>query len=156
MTPAITAAKRILERHWDKTLPVNPSAIAYEMGVKITYDPRLSLSGYFDFDAIGPTQPVIFVNPRDSSVRQRFTIFHELGHYVLGHGPSPRDSCPAPRQGGYNVNEVAANQFAAEMIMPSDAVFLYANGNYSIAQMAALFGVSETAMTIRLERLGIL
>ena len=40
--------------------------------------------------------------------------------------------------------------------MPSDVVFLYANGDYSLAQMAHLFNVSEQAMRIRLERLGIL
>ena len=49
-----------------------------------------------------------------------------------------------------------ANQFAAEMILPSDVVFLYANGDYSLARMAQLFNVSEQAMRIRLERLGIL
>ena len=49
-----------------------------------------------------------------------------------------------------------ANQFAAEMILPSDVVFLYANGDYSLVRMAQLFNVSEQAMRIRLERLGIL
>ena len=151
MTTAVEAAKQILERHWDKTLPVNPSAIAYDMKARIEYDPNLSHSGFFNLDANG--KPVIYVNPQDSAVRQRFTIFHELGHYVLGHGPSPRDSGPSS---GYDSNEIAANQFAAEMIMPSDAVFLYAAGSNSVAQMADLFAVSATAMRIRLERLGLL
>lgn len=154
MSSAIETAKRTLERHWDKTLPVNPSAIAYAMGAKIVYDPDLSISGYFDFQ--DDRKPVIYVNPLDSFVRQRFTIFHELGHYALGHGPSARDPSQNYDRQNYDICEVMANQFAAEMIMPSDVVFLYANGDYSLAQMAHLFNVSEQAMRIRLERLGIL
>lgn len=155
MSPAIDAAKQTLERHWDKTLPVNPSAIAYAMGAKIIYDPLLSVSGYFELDEDKKT-PIIYVNPLDSAVRQRFTIFHELGHFVLKHGPSPRDPSQNYNRQNYDRAEVMANQFAAEMIMPSDIVFLYANGDYTIGQMAQLFNVSEKAMRIRLKSLGIL
>lgn len=154
MSSAIETARRILERYWDKTLPVNPLAIAYAMDIKIVYKPDLSISGYLDF--LDDGKPVIYVNPRDSLVRQRFTIFHELGHYALDHGPSARDPAQIYDRQNYNLREVMANQFAAEMIMPSDVVFLYANGNYTLAQMAQMFNVSEQAMSIRLNRLGIL
>lgn len=154
MSSAIEAAKRTLDRHWDKTLPVNPSAIAYAMGAKIVYDPDLHISGYFDFQDDG--KPVIYVNPFESFVRQRFIIFHELGHYVLEHYSSPRDPSQNDERQDGDLDEFMANQFAAEMIMPSDVVFLYANGDHSLAQMAHLFNVSEQAMRIRLERLGIL
>lgn len=146
---AVEAAKRVLGRYWDKALPVNPSAILYAMGVKIVYDPDLSASGCLDLQDDG--RPVVHINPRDSFTRQRFTLFHELGHYILGHdhgAPDSSQDCTSC--------EVMADQFATEMILPSDAVFLYANGDYSLARMAQLFNVSEQAMRIRLERLGIL
>lgn len=145
----VEAAKRVLGRYWDKTLPVNPSAILYAMGVRIVYDPDLSTSGCLDLQGDG--KPVIHISPRDTFMQQRFTLFHELGRYVLGHGPVALDFSQ-----NHALVEVMANQFAAEMILPSDVVFLYANGDYSLARMAQLFNVSEQAMRIRLERLGIL
>lgn len=149
MSPAVEAARRILGRYWDKALPVNPSAILYAMGVRIVYDPNLSASGCLDLQDDG--RPVIRISPRDSFMRQRFTLFYELGRYVFEHGPVALDSSRNHASG-----EVMANQFAAEMILPSEAVFLYANGDYSLVRMAQLFNVSEQAMRIRLERLGIL
>lgn len=145
---AVEAAKRVLGRYWDKTLPVNPSTIIYAMSVRIVYAPEFFVSGYLDLQ---DGKPVIHINPRDSFTRQRFTLFHELGHYVLGHGSGTPDSSQ-----GSTSYEVMADQFAMEMILPSDVVFLYANGDYSLARMAQLFNVSDQAMRIRLERLGIL
>ena len=150
MLQAVDAAKRTLAQYWDKTLPVNSSAIAYRMGVQIFFVPDLPVSGCFDNDGEG--KPVIYVNPSESAVRQRFTIFHEMGHYVLGHGPSPRHIDPGYDKSHYNPKETAANQFAAEMIMPEGAVRLLAQ-NHSLAELAAVFSVSERAMAIRLQRL---
>lgn len=62
----------------------------------------------------------IYVNILDPEVRQRFTIAHEIGHILLGHeGISYRD----PNYQKYNdfikrMNEVNANSFAAELLMP--------------------------------------
>lgn len=62
----------------------------------------------------------IYVNILDPEVRQRFTIAHEIGHILLGHeGISYRD----PNNEQYNdlvkrMNEVSANGFAAELLMP--------------------------------------
>lgn len=62
----------------------------------------------------------IRVNKYEPLVRQRFTIAHEIGHILLGHdGISYRD----PNYQKYNdfikrMNEVNANSFAAELLMP--------------------------------------
>lgn len=151
MSNVATIAQDTLNNYWDHNLPVNPFAIAYNMGVSIYFDPTLRVSGYFDYDN---ERPFVLINPKESLVRQRFTVFHELGHYILGHAPSPRDpDC------NYNINnfrseERDANAFAAEMIMPEEAVHLYVNKGYKVSDMARLFDVSEQAMRIRLERLG--
>jgi len=68
---------------------------------------------------VPPGMPVIAVNSNRPLCRRRFSVAHELGHYVLGHnslvfsesgggGMIKRD----PRQ------ERAANAFAAEFLMP--------------------------------------
>lgn len=62
----------------------------------------------------------IRINKYEPLVRQRFTIAHEIGHILLGHeGISFRD----PNNQKYNdfvkrMNEVNANSFAAELLMP--------------------------------------
>lgn len=153
MSP-IDAAQRTLEQHWDKTLPVNAVAVANNSGVDVYFDPSLVMSGQFTYDNEG--KPVIYINPNEAKQRQRFTVFHELGHYVMGHGPSLREPYKRASEYPVDANEVAANTFAAEMIMPREAVHFYTTmKTYGLTQLAKLFWVSETAMRIRLERLGL-
>lgn len=64
----------------------------------------------------------ILVNVLDSPQRQRFTKAHEIGHAVLGHtgknGISNRDTSRTV----YDADEVAANKFAAELLMPKKLI----------------------------------
>jgi Zn-dependent peptidase ImmA (M78 family) len=67
--------------------------------------------------------PVIGVNSHHPPVRQRFTVAHELGHYLLG----DEDSLHIDRElrlrsnlssQGVDSDEIEANLFAAELLMP--------------------------------------
>ena len=103
-----------------------------------------------------PGGPVIEYNMADSMTRQRFTIAHEIGHYVLQHGNAPRDSA---QNFGSRVNspiERDANQFAAELLMPEEAVVAMINQGYrSPETLAQLFMVSPAAMGYRLANLSL-
>lgn len=68
----------------------------------------------------------ISVNQFEPEYRQRFTIAHELGHIILGHkGISYRFSDVSKYKNTIDrMNEVAANKFAAELIMPKKLVKL--------------------------------
>ena len=102
----------------------------------------------------------IYVNPDDSLERQRFTIAHELGHYVNGHLDDStkmlRDSNQSYSQDNYDYREYEANTYAAELIMPkSKLVFLLENeGLKTIEDLARVLIVSKKAMEIRLKNLG--
>ncbi len=68
---------------------------------------------------------IIMVNPTHSIERQRFTIAHELGHLVLHQYTSPHaDGMQRVRfrddtsSAGTDRDEIEANQFAAELLMP--------------------------------------
>lgn len=63
---------------------------------------------------------VIRINMYEPLVRQRFTIAHEIGHILLGHGGiSYRDtSYTIYKDLIERMNEVSANTFAAELLMP--------------------------------------
>lgn len=69
---------------------------------------------------------VILINEFEPDYRQRFTIAHELGHIILGHeGISYRFSDMSKYKNTIDrMNEVAANKFAAELIMPEKLVKL--------------------------------
>ena len=62
----------------------------------------------------------IRVNKYEPLVRQRFTIAHEIGHILLSHeGISYRDtSYTIYKDLIERMNEVSANAFAAELLMP--------------------------------------
>jgi Zn-dependent peptidase ImmA (M78 family) len=100
--------------------------------------------------------PAIIFNTDDSSARQRFTIAHELGHFVLGHGTSPRDTSNVFSSSAGNPIERAANQFAAHLLMPADAIrMMISQGHSSTDALAKIFGVSTAAMSYHLVNLGL-
>lgn len=68
---------------------------------------------------------VIRVSDRIDNVgAQRFSIAHELGHFVLGHQESPVPLCDAvvSRRSESAEIELEANSFAAELLMPESLV----------------------------------
>lgn len=70
------------------------------------------------------TNREIIVNQFEPEYRQRFTIAHEIGHIILGHkGISyGSDDLTKYKDTIARMNEVAANNFAAELIMPEKLV----------------------------------
>jgi hypothetical protein len=87
--------------------------------------------------------------------RRRFTIAHEIGHFVL----HPHRLAPQ-RGGGVNAawqaQEREADLFAAELLMPEDlvreAVFSYGP---DVERLADHFDVSRQAMQTRLKWMGL-
>ena len=101
-----------------------------------------------------------YVNRDEPNTRERFTIAHELGHYVLhlqGHLDEGgfRDDrstiLTAFRQSGATSPlEREANQFAAEILMPEPLIREYAPISDPM-DLGRIFGVSAEAMRIRLD-----
>lgn len=166
---AIYMAKSVLNRHWNGRFPVDVHEIAHRMGVIVNNSPtgNLNLGDAFHeklsgrFDIIN-NQAVCTINSSDSWVRRRFTLAHELGHYVLDHGSGFRDTAYS-FEVTPDYRETEANYFAAELLMPTEYIQNYLqqnnvniDNNWSIREMANFFDVSERAIYVRLEYLGIL
>ncbi|WP_052328795.1 ImmA/IrrE family metallo-endopeptidase [Porphyromonas catoniae] len=99
---------------------------------------------------------VISVNKGHSRNRQRFTLAHELAHYVL-HKSEKESFTDTVFFRGMSVNniEYAANDFAAKLLMPEDRVRrLVREGVASVETLAESFGVSVAAMLYRVKQLG--
>lgn len=115
----------------------------------------------------GANGAVVVVNAAHHPFRRRFTIAHECGHHVL-HGLEMhidsakfRDERSAT---GEDRDEVEANAFAAELLMPEEAVRARVPSPIQLVDQGLLvehlankvFKVSADAMTWRLMRLGLL
>ncbi|UIL53975.1 ImmA/IrrE family metallo-endopeptidase [Pantoea agglomerans] len=152
----VKTARNLLNKYWKGGLPIDPSKIAALEGLRVepfADNASKSLSGELVPD--GDTAIIKF-NPSDSAKRQRFTIAHELGHYMLGHGHAFRDPSSHFSMSYYDQREVDANQFAAEVLMPEVAVkvLLKQRKITDVAELARLFDVSVNAMSYRLKKLG--
>lgn len=98
---------------YNKQVPeVNVEEIAKKMGLKVSYC-IMPESGNLE-------EKNIKVNTLDAPVRQRFTIAHELGHYLL-HKPDDvvyRDVIDNYDTLFDRIREREANNFAADLLMP--------------------------------------
>jgi len=101
---------------------------------------------------------IIGINGSQAPVRQRFSIAHELGHFVLHHEAEHLVELDAQLAGESHApgfdgrKEQAANNFAAELLMPGDWVRADAR-SYSLSRLAKRYDVSEAAMAFRLTNL---
>ena len=102
---------------------------------------------------------LLFVNGAQAAVRRRFTLAHEFGHRRLGHA-SVIDRPADLTDLHVDPAEVAANYFAAEFLVPADAVRRWARGRRmgldEVVRLAAEYGVSAKMARIRLETAGVL
>ena len=111
---------------------------------------------------------IIGINKAHPPTRQRFSLAHELGHYLL-HSKSTQIFVDASTiffrdelaSEGSDKEEIEANTFAAELLMPESVLRqiirqqpLDAFDDRAVQRLAAKFGVSVQALTIRLTRLG--
>lgn len=150
------------ERGIDKP-PVDVRKLARHLDLSVQIDslPR-DISGFLYRKG---AHKVIGVNVRHPLERQRFTIAHEIGHFVLGHA---HDEVHVDHNFGFifrderssrgsSKEEIEANAFAAALLMParflmndlSSKAFDVVKSN-DIPRLAKRYGVSVQALSIRL------
>jgi Zn-dependent peptidase ImmA (M78 family) len=133
----------------DAELPVPVEAIAEDLlGLQVAESEDLAASGI-----LLPPERQIWLNAGEGASRRRFTLAHELGHWVCQHleGKTAPIYCRAEDVGSdpaAKADEREANVFAAELLMPEAAVRDVFAG--SVGECAEAFGVSEEAMRWRL------
>lgn len=129
--------------------PIPVHEIAEQSGVNVVFADfgkhSETVAGFCDFKARR-----LYVNSKDPSVRQSFTIAHELGHWVLHRDEFLRDPSKypvLPRFAEPNQDdpfEKEANKFAACLLVPSR--LLAPVKGAPVAKLAEMFGVSRTMM----------
>jgi hypothetical protein len=139
--------------------PIDTEGLARELGLKVYRDPlERGVYGKLTKDPAAPSGFAIYVNSFDAPVRQRFTIAHEIAHYVL-HRDLINDEIvdrEMYRSRLSNEYETQANRLAAEILMPSDLVRREFARDQDWESLARRFKVSPAAMEIRLQGLRLL
>ncbi len=147
-------AREVLMKTGEASPPIPVQAIARELGVGVFARPMP--------DALSAMiirhgeNAVIGVNSNHVATRQRFSIAHELGHFVMDEKAQhfiefdPQSAGDPPNYDWEK--ERRANMFAAELLMPADRVRADA-GSYSLSRLARRYGVSDAAMGFRLANL---
>ena len=106
---------------------------------------------------------VIGVNSDHPETRQRFTMAHELGHYLLGHHERAGDyddrfhfDLTEGTPPGFDWRaERSANDFAADLLMPRRLIAAEFKKSQDPTTLATRFNVSQVAMGFRLVNLGL-
>lgn len=172
-----TKAEKLAQKIWQENgasvpVDVNAVAAAHRIGIK-TEAMEDDVSGMMVTSEAGIAS--ILINADHAVVRQNFSTAHELGHYFLHRSTSPvfvdskkgaqvffRDGKAAT---GTHYQEIEANAFAAELLMPETEIRKIFPEKISameldyfedeIEKVAKNWKVSKSALTIRLNRLGI-
>jgi len=165
-------AKEVIEKYSVFNTPIDVFKIAENLGLEIrSEDLGVNVSGVL---LIKNNKGIIGYNEKEnvSSVRKRFTIAHEIGHYILHSSDKNlfvdhknfkaiyRDSNSAK---GEIMQEKEANAFAAALLMPKKLIRdMVDNENFDFFEestqsriniLAKEFKVSGMAMSIRLSNM---
>jgi Zn-dependent peptidase ImmA (M78 family) len=150
-------------KKFEGIFPVPLKEIAKELGYKVVYfvDKKdQDISGYVHYGEM-----TIGLNSKDSDLRQRFTLAHEIGHILNGDGKDggiELDYRSNMTLNSSDLKEVKANKVAAELLMPSQEFKLkfkeikneyYDSVKITIFKLSIYFQASEEACRIRAENL---
>ncbi len=175
ITRASRAAQELLEQAAVSSLPVKVHQLAKQRAFVMRDPLPNDVSGMLIPAASDSKKPwIIVLNKTHAPQRQLFTLAHELGHIMLHQYTTPhadgaqrirfRDGASST---GTDRDEIEANQFAAELLMPAKLLFprLREIGLESwdgdppqevsdkLADLAHECGVSMQALIVRLTNL---
>ena len=147
-------AEQVLRENFITAPPVDIYEIAKNEGLSVEIkdfgDKFNNVSGY-----IKPEIRTIFVNSRDSENRRKFTIAHELGHWILHR--NKLESEPEKYAVLYRIPlgrrqddpiEQEANYFAANLLVPEEMLVARRNGKTD-EELATEFDVSRDVIGYR-------
>ncbi|MBI5229961.1 MAG: ImmA/IrrE family metallo-endopeptidase [Candidatus Magasanikbacteria bacterium] len=162
-TKAKQEAEKIFQDFAITIAPIDVKSIAEKMGIEISYAPSAKYSGMLIRKS--DKKSLMGINNNESTGRMRFTIAHELGHYIL----HPRDSVNIDYRDKHHSiqksqKEKLADFFAANLLMPESLIkndfnFATKKGIFfedDLINLADKYQVSGEAMKWRLVNLNLI
>ncbi len=155
----VKKAEEVLEQNFVQEPPVDIYDLAglngLEVVEKVFPDELSHISGLI---ANEDSKPRVYVNLSDAPNRQKFTVAHELGHWLLHADELSKNPNLSIlfriAIGELNKDpwEREANIFAANLLVPLPLLGKYRNGKTN-EELASLFGVSKDVIGYRLDLL---
>jgi hypothetical protein len=159
MLDRVDADERVIVERYISAGPVRVGELALALGLEVIRTPLAPrISGLIQPSAKSRAGYEIKVNKYEVPERQRFTVAHELGHFLLHKreiGNGVIDSIMY-RSSLTSKKEAEANKLAADIIMPAALVTAAlrdlggALTSEVVKELAAMFRVSIPAMKVRL------
>jgi Zn-dependent peptidase ImmA (M78 family) len=148
-------AGQIIE-HFQQEAPVNVVGIADALGINVWEDNLTPISGKLFIDKLngGKSGFSIVINSTESLPRKRFTVAHEIAHFILHREDLENgivEDALFRNSGLSSKKETEANKLAADILMPYPLITkLMENGIRTIEDLADALEVSKAAISIRL------
>ncbi|WP_164749833.1 ImmA/IrrE family metallo-endopeptidase [Nitratireductor alexandrii] len=159
-------ASELIERY-TADAPVRIETLIEALGVELERKAELHPRIAGQIERLDDGTFKISVNKDDHYYRRRFTMAHELAHYLLhrnliGSGVDDTKAYRSLDIGRFNnrqilpEHETEANRIAAKLLMPARLVrACYEDTHGDVSEMAKRFQVSAEAMGYRLQSLGL-
>jgi len=134
--------------------PVSLRDVVSALNLEVVQASREPFASEAALQPLGDGHAIVLHGDSDER-RRRFTIAHEIGHFVLHPGRPRRERGGRVTEAG-RMEEREADVFAAELLMPERLVreAVYEQG-LDVSRLADRFLVSRTAMQHRLRFLGL-
>lgn len=143
-------ALKLIKATNQTTFPINLNMIVKYLGIYAVSTEKagklnLKVSAFIDINS-----KILVYNSNDSVVRQRFSVAHEIGHFVLNH-KGVNES--------FNINsstpiEKEANIFAGEILIPYPEIKADLKAATNFDLLSEKYQVSKEALGWRIESCG--
>lgn len=152
-------ARDILVKNDMLKVPVNLIEIANNNNIEVYYKSLpTGISGAIRYNKKEDNFQVL-IEETEPSFRKRFTLSHELSHFFL-----QKETLLSTQKVHYDIlyrksinsKEAEVDYLAGAILMEESIVRRLFEVNSSIKELAKVFNVSESAMTVRLMQLGLI
>lgn len=140
--------KRIVTHYKRKYHTNNPFEIAKALGIEVIIGDMGSRSGCYMYLK---RSKCIWLNENLEPHEMEFVMAHELGHAIM----HPYENCYFIKHKTFllnSKNEIEANEFAAELLIPENDIWEYAvERQYSTDMLVRLWGYQKEIIELRLK-----
>lgn len=155
---SLQQAKDILSTYniFSPPIPVIEIAEGEGLSISSTSMDDLNSNGKIACAALILSSKAILVEKNDSIQRKRFSVAHEIGHYLMHHAQLERNPdlgiiYRAPIERETDPLEQEANFFAAHLLVPTEMLKYWHSITQSQQELATIFSVSMEVIGWRLK-----
>ncbi len=151
MSPAAQLASLLTQRFVKSLLP-DLGTLCKELGLRIQEVPVKGFDGALVRSKTGQKGIIAIKASIREASRKRFTIAHEIGHFVMPHHRLLKNFCDEKKIDSFdsrlNRHEIEANEFAAELLLPSALLMKRFNlKEFSLSEISTVATELETSLT---------